>query len=110
MCDSHTPEAGLEPPTHTVPSGSSSALEWYIRGYAIVPAGDHVCVAGSNISALSAAVVASLNFSEPPRATILPFGRRTAFIVVRFAAIGGRFTHCSGHTSRSIISTVFVAP
>ncbi len=46
----------------------------------IVPAGVHVSVAGSKISALSVAVLAVLSRLDPPSARILPVGRMTASI------------------------------
>src|SRR5438270_11634596 len=102
MCDSYTPSLGFEPATHTVASGRSSATEWYIRAYASVPAGDHVSDAGSNRSARSVAVVASLCVPDPPIATILPVGSITAFMSMRGPDIDGSERHVGEGTERSM--------
>src|SRR5437868_914832 len=121
MCPSHQSRVGLEPATHTVASGSSSALEWYMRAYDAVPADVHVWALGvhdavwgnvgsANVSAFRCAVVESLKLVEPPSVRILPLGSSTAFMVTRGTDIGCMVTQNSLLCPRSMHSTVLVAP
>src|SRR5215470_3121790 len=109
MCVSYVPGVGFDPADHTVASGSNRATEWYMRANAWVPAGAHVCVAGSKMFAFRLAVLATLCCAEPPTARIFPFGRITAFMSVRGALMDGSKRHCGVAAERSIISALAVA-
>src|SRR6266508_815640 len=109
MRSSYVPRIGFEPAIITVASGSSSATEWYRRGYWATPADDHVSVAGSKRSAARLALPTSSLTNEPPLASTLPLGRITALIWMRGSDIGGSERHAGDVCDRSIISAVAVA-
>src|SRR5207253_8901751 len=75
----------------------------------IGPAGVHVSVAGSKISALSVAVLAVLSRLDPPSARILPVGRMTASIWIRGPDMELVERQLGLGCERSMISTVSVA-
>src|SRR5438128_10790927 len=80
-----------------------------MRARNIVPAGVHVEVAGSNMSAARLAVLASSLEAEPPRASTLPLGSRTAFICTRGADIGGRLCQAGVGCESAMIPALAVA-
>jgi hypothetical protein len=72
------------------PSGSSTAVEWYIRGTCCAASVVHVSVFGSKISAGRLPVVeVALITVEPPTASTLPSGSITRLCCQRGNAIDG---------------------
>src|SRR5207237_10002977 len=73
---------GAWPPTSTRPSGSRTAVLWYVRGLPCIAAGVQLLVAGSKISAcftgISVPGLSTSSRSAPEKAATVPSGSCTA--------------------------------